>query len=363
MTAFSIVLRILSMAACIAAVFFWNHKQKLIAQKETIIQESEYLVGFPELERSSKHQTTFNRLARVQTLSRIKADRPGDQSYQRMVKLRSKLEEIKSRDKEYGYDVMTIGGFDRNKNLSFHSHIHTLGWDLSRRKDQIDTLQDKNQELEEDLVVQKTLLGQEIEKVTAANATIQESQATIEDLEGKYGQLEETYDSTIQDYLEKIEQLRNTYRTKQEVYTRQNNILTTQLNEATTRVRLLEQHLEKYRRNATTEKGSGKVDDKTISEKDSIGKEALRNTLHTRFYKFSPQENRLALLSGASSGLQAYVGKPLTLLVGERQVEGLRIVKVANEYTLFRFDGSLRKAQGILRKLKSMDRVIIALPD
>ena len=316
------------MAACVAAVFFWNHKQRLIAQKETIIQESEYLVGFPDLALSTKHETTFNRLTRVQTLSRIKEDRPDDPSFKRMVKLRSKLEEIQGLHQEYGYNVRTIGGFDPNKSLTFHTHIETLGSDLTRRKDQIQDLRNKNEELEEDLVVQKTLLGQEIEKVSEARATIVENEAIIEDLEGKYGQLEDTYEDTLIQYQQKIQELHTIYKAKGEVAARQNRLLKAQLNEAVTKIALMNQLLEHNKR-TDIEKGengnqSGKVYPIRPNQQD-----ANPNNLHTRFYKYSPSENRIALLAGDSSGIQAYTGKPLTLLVGDRQVKGLQIVKVS----------------------------------
>ena len=110
MSAFSIILRILTIGACLAALYLWTDKQQVIAQKEAIIQEREYLVGYPKMERPKGDEVTMNNEIRGERFAVIQEDRPHDPSYTRLKQLREELIQIKQSDMDYGYGVKEIGG-------------------------------------------------------------------------------------------------------------------------------------------------------------------------------------------------------------------------------------------------------------
>ena len=215
MTAFSIILRILTLGACGAAVFLWLDKQNLVAQKEAIIQEQELLIGYPKDLRKKGDEVTQSRFEREINFAKMKESRPDDASFVRLQTIRQELVNIQGNEVSnfYGHKGKKILGQDGyklpaegedppkdenpyndpNAYLSLRGHIGELTQDVLAKIKTIEARDVTIEELEEDLNTQKTLLGQEIEKVTARDATIQEKDKEITDMTNKYEQLQETY--------------------------------------------------------------------------------------------------------------------------------------------------------------------------
>jgi len=241
MSAFSLIIRMLSLAACGVAIFFWIDKQKVIAQKEAIIQETEYLVGYPITERKQSDKVTLPASLRKEHIADLRKERPDDVSFQRMEELRSRLERIQKSDKRLGHNVKTIGGYDPNKHLTLRSHIEAQTQQIERLLHVENSLHERNAKLEKELATEKTLLGEEIVKVDQLEKTVKNHEAAHTELENKHEELKVTYVQMIEKTEIRIRQIIEDFKARQTGLVKKNNQLQALADERHRKLLLLEQ--------------------------------------------------------------------------------------------------------------------------
>jgi chromosome segregation ATPase len=212
MSAFSLIIRMLSLAACGVAVFFWIDKQKVIAQKEAIIQETEHLVGYPTTERKKTDKITLPASVRKEYIADLRAEHPNDVSFQRMEELRSRLVRIQKSNTLLGHQVKTIGGYDPNKHLTLRSHIEGQAQEIEKLLEIEDSLNAEKEKLAKELANEKALLGEEILKVDELRKIVEKNEANYRNLENKHQELKSTYVSMISKNEERIQQIREDFK-------------------------------------------------------------------------------------------------------------------------------------------------------
>lgn len=204
MSAFSLIIRMLSLAACGVAVFFWIDKQKVIAQKEAIIQETEHLVGYPITERKQNHKVTLPAKVRREYIAGLREEHPNDVSFQRMEELRSRLVRIQKSDKLLGHNVKTIGGYNP---MTLRSHIEAQTQEIEKLLVIKESLNSKSAKLEQELATEKVLLGEEIVKVDKLEKALLKNEEAYRNLENKHEGLKASYVKTIENTEIRIQQI------------------------------------------------------------------------------------------------------------------------------------------------------------
>jgi hypothetical protein len=75
---------------------------------------------------------------------------------------------------------------------------------------------------------------------------------------------------------------------------------------------------------------------------------------------FKPENETMALLAGAKSGIKNLEGKKLALLVNGKRVAALAIVQIQDQYTIFKVRQNRSAPEWkILTGLKKMDNVTV----
>lgn len=390
MTAFSIILRILTLGACGAAVYFWIDKNKVIAQKEAIIQETEFLVGYPTTERKKNSEITQTETMRKENFALIKESTPDDPSYTRLEKLRMQLETIKETDKYFGHKGKTIGGSDPNNNLTLRAHIDAQTQEIESKIKIIDGLNDDIEKLKLDLEEKNNLLGIEIDKVAERDKTIVQKEADFTDLDNKHEQLKTTYNQAQIDHQNKIKDLQDALAKEKQALTLTNENQAAEIQDLKNDLRKKDIEIQRIMRqfaqqsnpnmapppgtapNALTATG---VTAPTGSNNPLLGQpntpgasSGAPNTgvfansapLNTKFYMFKPENETMALLAGAKSGIKNLEGKKLALLVNGKRVAALAIVQIQDQYTIFKVRQNRSAPEWkILTGLKKMDNVTV----
>jgi len=361
MTAFSIILRILTLGACGAAVYFWMDKQKVIAQKEAIIQETEFLVGYPTQERKKNDEVTQDPTLRKENFALIKEVTPDDASLTRMEELRKQLESIKGTDQFHLHGGKeSIGGSDPNKNLTLRAHIEGLSQELNNKISRIEGLEDDKTKLEEELQLQKQLLGEEQIKVQARDETITQKTNEYEDLDNKHQQLQTTYFDEQKKHQQKLEDLQKALAQEKQALTLQVSDLTAEKDDLNQQIRTLKIENQRFLRQmqqggavATAQPPQTPIPGQppqvpTASDNPLLptagtptGQPGTGGGLfggpppiNTKFLKFSEKTRQLALLV-SDKALANYQGKKLDLLVQGKRIAALSIVKSTDQFTFF----------------------------
>lgn len=341
MSAFSIILRILTIGACFAALYLWTDKQQVIAQKEAIIQEREYLVGYPKMERPKGDEVTMNNEIRGERFAVIQEDRPHDPSYTRLKQLREELVQIKQSDMDYGYGVKEIGGYDPNKSLTLRTHIEEQGRDIQHKKKQINGLNQEVEELEDELKEQKAFLGEEIQKVAELRKTILQRDAEISDLNFKFEQLKGEFDDALSRFQEQLEQQRKTLLAQVEavrIQLRQSEAVVAQQKIEMAKLTQINSALRHQIKHLKSSSNTIPVD---LDVKDENGdkikpdrKQPRSLKLETRFYQFIKKPKHLILLAGSQSGIKKFEDKLVNIQIGNQQLKELQVVKVSDQYSI-----------------------------
>lgn len=389
MTAVSIILRVISMCACGAAVYFWIDKQNLIAQKEAIIQDMELLVGYPTDLRKKGDEITQNYDQREANLAKLKQTNPEDASFTRLEEIRQQLVSIQGNEVSdyYGHKSKEIlkydfelpaegeGGDDANKAepafndpnayLSFRGHIDSMTADVLQKIKTIESLNTKIEGLNDELSTQKTLLGQEIEKVAAKEKDIEELNAQITDKTNKYEQLQETYNQNQLAHQEKLEQLKQDLsKQKQELQIQVGQLkeINQDLELENRKLKQDNQQLARQNMQAGAAPGTSAIPPTPTSilgapspvappanpltgapsgdpaPSSSVPSGIFASDvapINTQFIMFSPKTSQLALVGGKGSAIEKMEGKKLDLVANGKRLAALSIVKIDAQYTLF----------------------------
>ena len=383
MTAFSIILRILTLGACGAAVYFWIDKNKVIAQKEAIIQETEFLVGYPTTERKKNSEVTQDPTVRSENFAIIQESNPEDASFKRMEELRTQLKTIQSADKYFGHAAKTIGGIDPNKNLTLRAHIDAQTQEIESKIKTIEGLNSDIEKLKLDLEEKNNLLGVEIDKVAERDKTIAQKEAEYTDLDNKHEQLKATYNQAQIDHQNKIKDLQDALAQEKQELKLQNENKDAEIQDLKNELRAME--IEKQRLVRAAAQGSpamagqpgvapnpalpqpapanpllGQPNPAAPNPTPNTGLFANAAPLQTKFYMFDPDNETMALLAGSKSGIKKLEGKKLTLVVNGKRLAALAIVKVDEQYTIFKVRQNRTAPEWkILTGLKKMDNVTI----
>ena len=367
MSALSIILRILTIGACLAALYLWTDKQQVIAQKEAIIQEREYLVGYPKMERPKGDEVTMNNEVRGETFAVIEEDRPHDPSYQRLEQLRNQLKEIQALDRDYGYGVREIGGYDPNKSLTLRTHIEEQSKDIEQKKKQISGLNQDLEKVKKELREQKELLGDEIQKVAELKEQIVQKDEAYSDLNFKHEQFKNEFDEVLRRIQEKLAAQRAALGAQIEAVRIQ--LTNSQASEAQLKLEVarLNQTIAALRHQLhnTPESQNISKDDSTVGDdkKKEVNPDRKKtNTLqlHTRFYQYKKQSRHLIILAGTQSGIKKFDGKLVDVKIGSQMIEGLQILRITEQYSILLLPTKLKPtARQTLEQVKSMAEVTV----
>ena len=169
-----------------------------LLEKEAIIEEMEFLIGFPSLLKNHAGAEAMDGETRKGILTEINEVNPQDPYYLKLVQLREGLLEIQSTDKTFGYGAKTIGGPDPELHLTLNGHIRVQSMELEMRRSRIEQLSDRVGALEKELQGYKKEL----------NAFIMLSKRWGLQFD-KQGKFLDSKISEINDLEEKLEQLRN----------------------------------------------------------------------------------------------------------------------------------------------------------
>lgn len=390
MTAFSIILRVLTLGACGAAVYFWIDKNKVIAQKEAIIQEAEFLVGYPTTERKKNSEITQNETMRKENFTLIKDSTPDDPSYTRLEILRKQLETIKETDKYFGHKGKTIGGSDPNQNLTLRAHIDAQTQEIESKIKTIDGLNEDIDKLKLDLDEKNNLLGVEIDKVAERDKTIVQKEAEYTDLDNKHEQLKTTYNQAQIDHQNKIKDLQDALAKEKQALTLTNENQAAEIQDLKNDLRKKDIEIQRIMRQFAQQANPGMApapgaptpgappapgvpaptqgnpllgqpnNPAAPTGAPATGLFANAAPLQTKFYMFKPENETMALLAGAKSGIKNLEGKKLALLVNGKRVAALAIVQIQDQYTIFKVRQNRSAPEWkILTGLKKMDSVTV----
>jgi hypothetical protein len=216
MKVFSIILRILSLGACGFAVYCWIDKKDLVAQKEAVIQEREFLSGYYDKERSENSEVKQDKTARDANFAKIN-ERGGSDSLKALKGLEDSLKTIQKVDEYFGHEAKTLGGPDPNKQLTLKGHILVQTDKIETQKGIIEKKTQEISGLENDVKEKDTLLGEKIEdnrKLTEEKIPALEGK--IKDQDAKYTQLKGDYLTDKQKHQTKIENLQESLKTQTE---------------------------------------------------------------------------------------------------------------------------------------------------
>ena len=366
MSAFSIILRILTIGACLAALYLWTDKQQVIAQKEAIIQEREYLVGYPKMERPKGDDITMDNFVRKEKFALIQEDRPYDPSYQRLNQLRKELIKIQEEDRDYGHKGKSIGGYDPNKSLTLRTHIELQADDIQKKFKQIEGLKEDVEKLSKDLKEQKVLLGDEIQKVSELKETIVKKDAQYSDLNFKHEQFKDEYNKTLITHADNMENLKSNLGTQLEASRLQWQQLKAKESQLRLELAALRQQnssLMHRLQNALqgtsdTQLPNKELLDKPVDQERNADPKPKVLKHDSSFYQFNNKTRQLVILSGNQSGIEKLEGKLLQIRFNNANVKGLQIVKVTDKFTVLLLPGKTSpKDIQFLQGLKSMSRV------
>ena len=367
MSALSIILRILTFGACLAALYLWTDKQHVIAQKEAIIQEREYLVGYPKMKRPKGDEVTMNNEVRGETFAVIEEDRPHDPSYQRLELLRNQLKEIQTLDRDYGYGVREIGGYDPNKSLTLRTHIEEQSRDIEHKKKQISGLNQDLEKVKKELREQKELLGDEIQKVAELKEQIIQNHESYADLNFKHEQFKDEFDEALKRFQEQLAAQRaalgaqieavRIQLTNSKASEAQLKLEVARLNQT---IAALRHQLHNTPKSQIISKDNSTDDDYKKNEGNPDRKKTNALQLDTKFYQYNKNSRQLILIAGTKSGIEKFDDKLVDIQIGSQKVEGLQIVKITEQYSILLLPTKLKStARQTLEQLKSMAEITV----
>jgi len=215
MKVFSIILRILSLGACGFAVYCWIDKKDLVAQKEAVIQEREFLSGYYDKERSDNSEVKQDKATRDLNFAKIN-ERGGSDSLKALKGFEDSLKTIQKADEYFGHAAKTIGGPDPNNQLTVKGHILVQTDKIKTQKGIIEKKVEEIEGLENDVKTKDTLLGEEITKNGNLTKDIEGLNTTIVEKDNKYTQLQENYLDEQKNHQKEKENLQESLKTQTE---------------------------------------------------------------------------------------------------------------------------------------------------
>ncbi|MBT4222919.1 MAG: hypothetical protein HOD72_00495 [Opitutae bacterium] len=215
MKVFSIILRILSLGACGFAVYCWIDKKDLVAQKEAVIQEREFLSGYYDKERSPNSEVKQDKTTRDANFAKIN-ERGGSDSLKALKGLEDSLKTIQKADEYFGHEAKTLGGPDPNNQLTLKGHILVQTDKIETQKGIIEKKTQEISGLENDVKEKDTLLGEKITENGQLKGNIEDLNETIQEKDNKYAQLQTNYLDEQKNHQTQIENLQESLKTQTE---------------------------------------------------------------------------------------------------------------------------------------------------
>ena len=215
MKVFSIILRILSFGACGFAVYCWIDKKDLVAQKEAVIQEREFLSGYYDKERSDNSEVKQDKTTRDANFAKIN-ERGGSDSLKALKGFEDSLKTIQKADQYFGHAAKTLGGPDPNNQLTLNGHIQVQGQKIETQKGIIEKKVQEIDDLDMQVKEKDTLLGEEITKNGNLTKDIEGLNTTIVEKDKKYTQLQDNYLDEQKNHQKEKENLQESLKTQTE---------------------------------------------------------------------------------------------------------------------------------------------------
>ena len=239
MKVFSIILRILSLGACGFAVYCWIDKKDLVAQKEVIIEEWEFLSGYQENTSSAdavkifrgmlnepnpefpkkKNGDSYNREETLGYIAKQNSNqeaRGANDSLNTIEAFEKELKAIQKADTYFGHAAKTLGGPDPNNELTLKGHILVQTDKIETQKGIIEKKTQEISDLDMQVKEKDTLLGEEITKNGNLTKDIEGLNDTIKEKDNKYAQLQENYLDEQKNHQKEKENLQESLKTQTE---------------------------------------------------------------------------------------------------------------------------------------------------
>jgi hypothetical protein len=375
MKVFSIILRVLSLGACGFAVYCWIDKKDLVAQKEAVIQEREFLSGYYDKERSNNSEVKQDKTTRNANFAKIN-ERGGSDSLKALKGFEDSLKTIQKADEYFGHAAKTLGGPDPNTQLTLKGHILVQTDKIETQKGIIGKKTQEISDLDMQVKEKDTLLGEEITKNGNLTKDIEGLNETIQEKENKYTQLQQNYLDEQKNHQKEKEDLQESLKTQTEELKVTLAAKEEKISEAETMNQDLQIEVNRLRTQIRTpgDPGAGQLaggnpgqQTNPIALSPTIGGNPNELILtpqqafqkHVLVLGFSEKNKILAVAAGESHGIKPNMR--MRLLRNGASLARLGIVEIKSKYTLFQVlqNTESEEWQSII-SLKKGDAVTIA---